>query len=396
MKKRITVLTLMIILFVSPLFLSGCTHEMVSLYIYQMPNKLVYEIGDKLSTEGLKLKNIKTDSALLKVWLKDATFEGFDSSTSGKKTITITYGDFSTSYTVFVANKVVSPTDNLNDIIETASDGDIILLKEGKYSLEKPLEINSSIVLAGEKGKVEINGNIIIGGSYEDGNYNFVNTIENISLIGLNFSTKSSTEENVLKFEKEYISSTSACVNGKDFKSLSVINCNFSGYSYGILGETGTNCQIIHNTFENLKIGGLEISKNCTNSLIKLNIFQNIGNGIVVMEDENTQGNVFGIKMGFNKSENVGVTLFKNSISKIGLNTGKLTYVSSKTKGNFTTSNFMKNSAGIILFSTGENNLQTTGISVFNNSIGTTLNNILYSTNKNNFITSSSINFLAP
>lgn len=396
MKKRISVLFLLIIVFLSPIFLSGCTHEMVSLYIYKMPNKLVYEKGEKLSTEGLKLKNIKTDSALLKVWLKDATFEGFDSETSGKKTITITYGDFSTSYTIFVANKVVTPSENLNDIIESASDGDIILLKEGKYSLDKPLEINSEIVIAGEKGKVEIDGNVIIGGNFASGKYNYVNTINNVSLIGINFSTKNKVEENVLKFEKDYLNSNSSCISAKNLKGLSVINCGFEGFSYGITSETATNCKFINNTFENLKIGGIEISKNCTNSLLKLNIFQNIGNGVVVMKDENTQGNVFGVKIGFNQAENVGVTLFKNSISKIGLNNGNLVYISQKSKGNFTTSNYMKNSAGIILYSSGENNLETSGISVFNNSIGTTLNNILYNTNKNDFLTSSSINFLAP
>lgn len=395
MKKRISIL-LIIIVFIFPIIFSGCTHEMVGLYIYQMPNKLVYEVGEKLSTDGLKLKNIKTDSALLKVWLKDATFEGFDSETSGKKTITITYGDFSTAYTIFVANKVVTPSDNLNEIVETASDGDIILLKEGKYNLEKPLEINSSIVLAGEKGKVEIDGNLIIGGNYENGNYNYINTIEEISLIGINFTTTSLIDDNVLKFEKEYITSSSACVNAKDLNGLTILNCNFSKFSYGIKCETATNCNFTHNTFENLKIGGLEITKNCTNSLFKLNIFKNIGNGVVVMKNENTQDNVFGIKIGFNQTKNVGVTLFKNSISKIGLNNGNLVYISEKIKGNFTTSNYMKNSAGIIFYSTGDNNLQTTGISVFNNSIGTTLNNILYNTNETNFITSSSINFLAP
>lgn len=396
MKKKISVLFLLLIVLLSPVFFSGCTHEMVSLYIYQMPNKLVYEMGEKLSTDGLKLKNIKTDSALLKVWLKDATFEGFDSETSGKKIITITYGDFSTSYKIFVANKVVTVNDNLNDIVETASDGDIILLKEGKYNLDKPLEINSSIVLAGEKGKVEIDGNIVVGGSFSGGNFNYVNNIKNVSLIGLTFKTNNSVKDNVLKFEKDYITSSNACINGNELNGLSVLNCNFSNYSYGVKCETATNCNFINNTFENLKIGGIEITQNCTNSLLKLNIFQNIGNSIVVMENEVTQGNVFGIKIGFNQTENVGVTLFKNSISKIGLNNGNLVYISEKNKGNFTTSNYMKNSAGIILYSSSENNLQTSGISVFNNSIGTTLNNILYSTNKNNFITSSSINFLAP
>lgn len=396
MKKKISVLFLLLMIFISPLFFSGCTHEMVSLYIYQMPNKLVYEVGEELSTDGLKLKNIKTDSALLKVWLNDATFEGFDSETTGKKTITITYGDFSTAYTIFVANKIVTPSDNLNEIVETASDGDIILLKEGKYNLEKPLEINSSIVLAGEKGKIEIDGNIIIGGSYISGSYNFINTIDKVSLIGLTFKTNNSVEDNVLKFEKEYITSSSACVNAKDLNGLTILNCNFSNFSYGIKCETATNCNFTHNTFENLKIGGLEITKNCANSLFKLNIFKNIGNGVVVMKNENTQDNVFGIKIGFNQTENVGVTLFKNSISRIGLNNGNLVYISEKIKGNFTTSNYMKNSAGIILYSSSDNNLQTTGISVFNNSIGTTLNNILYNTNENNFITSSSINFLAP
>ena len=116
MKKKIKICLLLIILIV-PLLLSGCTHEMVSLYLYTMPSKLVYAKGEELSLKGMVLKNIKTDSALMKVWNNSANFDGFDSTKTGKQTIRVSYGKFTTSFTVYVENKVVSENDNLNEII---------------------------------------------------------------------------------------------------------------------------------------------------------------------------------------------------------------------------------------------------------------------------------------
>ena len=55
----------------------------------------------------------------------------------------------------------------------------------------------------------------------------------------------------------------------------------------------------------------------------------------------------------------------------------------------------MNNSSAIIIHSSGKNNLQTSGLSIFFNSIGSCLNNILYSTNENDVINSSSVNYMS-
>ena len=205
---------LLIILF-CPLFLSGCTHEMVSLYIYKMPNKLVYEIGEEFNISGLELKNIKTDSALIKIHNNNASFTGFDSSTSGIKEITVSYGNFTSSFNIYVANKVVNNNNELISALSNLEDEDILLIKEGDYVLENPIEINNSNVVIGGEGKDKtlINGFVIIGGYLENNSINFLNSSENISLIGLGFSINNNISNEIITFENEKYNKTFGAIN---------------------------------------------------------------------------------------------------------------------------------------------------------------------------------------
>ena len=394
--KKISILLCLVLIF-GICFFSGCTHEMVSLYIYKMPNKLVYNIGEKLDTTGLELKNIKTDSALSSIYNSNANFSGFDSTTSGKKEVTISYGKFTTSFNVYVANKVVESNKDLLTTINNASDDDIILIKKGEYTIYSPLEINNNkLTIGGEgKDKTKINGYVIIGGYLNEGEITYSNLAKDISLIGLSFMTKSKTTNSVISFEENKYKGIFGGINADKISGLNVIGCSFSGFGTGIKIKDADNCLFTGNCFTKLYVGGIEVTNSIKNSTISKNIITYIGKSVVYLNNEKKQDNIFGIKLAFNEETNVGVSLYKNSISKIAIKDLNLIYFNEKTKGNYSNLNYMNNSSAIIIHSSGKNNLQTSGLSIFFNSIGSCLNNILYSTNENDVINSSSVNYMS-
>lgn len=393
--KKISLFLILIFCFAC-LTLSGCTHEMVSLYIYKMPNKLVYEIGEELDISGLELKNIKTDSALLKIYNNDANFSGFDSSTSGKKEVLVSYGSFTTSFSVYVANKVAKNAEEFKNMLENVDDNDIILLKGGEYTLDNPIEINNSnIVIGGEgKDKTKINSFIILGGYYENNNVNFVNGTNNVSFVGLSFNMDSKINNNIITFTNSYYLNNMACINADEISGLNVIACKFNGFSYGINTNLLENSVITSNTFTNLYVGGIKVNNSTRNSTISKNVINNIGASVVSLNDEK-QDFIFGIYLSFDKEENCGVSVYKNSISKIALRNGELKFFNQISKGSFNNLNYMNNSSALIIRSSGKNNLQTNGISIFFNSIGSSLNNILYNTNEKDKINSSSVMYMS-
>jgi len=394
--KKISII-LVCLLSITCLFLSGCTHEMVSLYIYKMPDKLVYEIGEELDISGLELKNIKTDSALLKIYNNNANFSGFDSSTSGIKEITVSFGSFTTSFNVYVANKVAKTSEEFTNLLENVEDNDIILLKGGEYNFSKPIEIvNSNIIIGGEgKDKTKINSFVVLGGYFENNKINFINGTEDISFIGLSFKMQSEIKNNIIEFNNENYSKNLAAINIDEISGLNVIGCSFEGFSYGIKANSIENTLITASSFKNLFIGAIKVETSTKNSTFSKNLINVIGSSVVSISEDNKQEFIFGIYLSFNKEENCGVSVYKNSISKIALKNGELKYFDQISKGNFNNLNYMNNSSAIIIRSSDKNNLQTNGISIFFNSIGSSLNNILYNTNEKDKINSSSVNYMS-
>lgn len=396
MKKYIFIFSFLMIL-ISCFVLSGCTHEMVSLYIYKMPNKLVYEIGEELDLTGLELKNIKTDSALLKIYNDKANFSGFDSQTSGKKEVKVSYGEFTTSFQVFVANKVAKNKEELKKALETANDNDIILIKEGEYKMTEPIEIsNSNLVLGGVgKDKTIIDGLIVVGGNLSDGSFEYFSDIENLTLISLGFKTNNNVQNNIIKFDNENLGQNTACINAKNLTKFSVISCGFEGYSLGIKAENMDDVYISGNKFSNLLVGAIYSINSTKNVTISKNIINMIGNNVVNLNNKKEQDNIFGIKLALNSEENLGISIYKNSISKIANKPSNLKFFNEKIDGDFGGLNYLNKSGAIIIFSSGKNNLQTKGVSIFFNSIGSSLNNILYSTSDSDRVNSASVMYMS-
>lgn len=78
-----------------------------SIAIENMPTKTTYQIGDALDTSGLKLKLTYSDSTTESV-TTGFTTSGFSSATAGTKTVTVSYGGKTTSFTVTVEEATVT------------------------------------------------------------------------------------------------------------------------------------------------------------------------------------------------------------------------------------------------------------------------------------------------
>jgi len=68
------------------------------------PNKTEYLVGESLDTTGMVLQLINTDGTVQQI-TDGYTVSGFDSAAIGKKTVTVSYGAFSTVFTVTVLAK---------------------------------------------------------------------------------------------------------------------------------------------------------------------------------------------------------------------------------------------------------------------------------------------------
>ena len=75
--------------------------------IASQPGKTVYQIGDSLNTAGLSIKVTYSDNST-KTITSGFTVAGFESNTAGVKTVTVSYGNQTTSFKVTVQNKSVS------------------------------------------------------------------------------------------------------------------------------------------------------------------------------------------------------------------------------------------------------------------------------------------------
>ncbi len=75
--------------------------SLVSISVHTVPDKTVYEIGERLDTTGLRLKLNYSNGAVEYV-TSGFTTSGFDSETDGTKTVTVTYGGKTTSFSVYI------------------------------------------------------------------------------------------------------------------------------------------------------------------------------------------------------------------------------------------------------------------------------------------------------
>lgn len=113
-----------------------------TLEIYVLPEKRVYEIGESLSTLGLKLRLVY-ENGDTRVIDSGFTVSGFDSVTAGEKTVTVAYDGQTVNYTVtveaYAAAVVLTPvTKEAGKIIEVeiALDQEVSAQTVGVYGVD--------------------------------------------------------------------------------------------------------------------------------------------------------------------------------------------------------------------------------------------------------------------
>lgn len=102
MKRAILrILNLALILALSISLTSCSNKELTSLSVDETGGKLSYEVGDSFTSDGIIVTARYSDGSTEILSNAEVTFSGFDSSVkAGGQTITVTYGEKSTSYKV--------------------------------------------------------------------------------------------------------------------------------------------------------------------------------------------------------------------------------------------------------------------------------------------------------
>ena len=141
-----------------------------SLSVSSKPTKTTYEIGESLNTSGLKLKLTYSDGTYETI-SSGFTTSGFSSTTSGTKTVTVKYGDLTTTFTVTV-NEI--PVDGPRVIVESkkARVGSTVLIT---VSLEENLGIwGMDLVVNYDKTQLTLtnvtNGTVFSSSEWTQGN----------------------------------------------------------------------------------------------------------------------------------------------------------------------------------------------------------------------------------
>ena len=118
--KKFLSLTLLLILTVT-LLLTGCRgqKQVQSIEITE-GLKTEYTIGDTPDFSGVKAIVTYNDGSTENVEASQLTFGTIDTSTAGKKSLTVSYKDFSTSFEVVVNDKAIGTNRAINAIIDLA------------------------------------------------------------------------------------------------------------------------------------------------------------------------------------------------------------------------------------------------------------------------------------
>ena len=389
-----------IILTFVPLFW-GCSSGSTSLIITAKPNKIVYEIGEKFDYSGLSVESYNSDGTNTKVLLKEDEISAVDTSTSGEKTVTITKGNLSTTFTIYVASKVVSSKDDIKPAITSSADGDIIYIKQGEYKPDSETDeslynivINKKLTIVGDGAKKTIiHGNFLVGARDEGGDFLPMESFEDFKLINVGMRLNYTVKDRYLSYEGPYQKyDVFGAIKTFDSQKIFVSNCSFSGYSYAINATNISGLTLVNNMFRDIKINAVKVTNSIKNSVMTKNSFMDIGSSSLVMENSK-QGNVGALFLSFKDSGNAGIIVASNTFVRTGLISGSLNYVSSgadelelDNKNSLTSGSYVNNSAIIFLVSTGQNNLDASGIIFASNNFGTALKNIAFNTTQENFI----------
>lgn len=388
------IMLVFVVAFLSINIFSGCSSGAVNYYITNFPERLVYEVGEEVDLSGLKVESINSDGTNTMVSLKDAEISKVDTSTSGVKKVKISKGKLSTVYNVYVADIVITDSDNLKQKFASAQNGDIIYLKQGSYTPKNDSDtsyqnvvVDKSLIIVGDgKDKTKFAGNFIVGATETDGQFSPID-LSGIKFINIGFEIKYQQENGFLKYSGPYgKTDKNGALNIFNTSDILVYNCSFAGYAYGILGGSVEGLTVKNNSFKNILLNGIKTTKNTQNTTIFKNVFMDIASNVIASENQ-TQLATGCLELSFAKEGNAGVSIANNTFTRTGLSNKDVIYYdeqsktyAQQTKEQIFKMSYINNSAIVTLRSSTIDDLLVDGIVLSNNNYGQTLTNIRLNT----------------
>ena len=383
------------------LFFTGCTSGASSLFFASLPEKIVYEVGEKVNLDGLCVKSYNSDGTTSKIMLGENDLPQIDTSLAGEKIVQINKGGLSTTFSIYVANIVVNGKEQLKNAIQNASDGDIIYIKKGEYvpsgATDESLYnivVNKKITFVGDgANNTIIHGNFLVGAKEESNGYLPLDNFSGVKFINLGFKLNSTVNNRYNEFEGPYGKyDVFGAIKTYNTSDVTIKNCSFEGFSYAINSDNMSGLNLIDNTFRNLKINAVRINNDISNSMLLKNKFMDIGTSSLVMENSK-QGNVGALFFSFASAQNKGVIVANNTFVRTGLITQELVYntngadeLEAQENLLLTSGSYVNNSAIVFLTSTSTNNLNVSGVVFCNNNYGVARKNFAFNTTEDNFV----------
>lgn len=135
MKKQISSIFIAFLLIICPFFFTACGDggdPTISSIEIIGDVKTTYYVGEELNIEGLQVKIIKSDDSSSTITLTSDMVSGFDSSTAGTKTLTVTYNEKTATVEYIVTTAPVSSISVSSTFKSIYYTGDSIDLSDGK------------------------------------------------------------------------------------------------------------------------------------------------------------------------------------------------------------------------------------------------------------------------
>lgn len=107
---------------------------LLALQVANLPYRTMYVVGQSFTTDGIVIEALYSDASKRTLEAGEATFSGFSSTVSGKKTITASFGGKSTTFDVTVSGILAESTDKVTVNTAINYEGRGITFQEGTYS----------------------------------------------------------------------------------------------------------------------------------------------------------------------------------------------------------------------------------------------------------------------
>ena len=380
--------------------LSGCVSMATGIYIEKYPSTLVYQIGEVPNFSDIQIKTINTDGTHRRLYLSQNEFPKVDTSTSGVKEVVIQKDGLSVSFDIYVANVVVNDSDNIKQIFAELKDGDIVYLRAGNYDPQnesdqryKDVEITKSVTLVGDGAdKTKFFGNFLVGATVTQTGVKKVD-LQNVLIRDIGFQLDFEKKDGLAIYEGPYGNTdTNGAIRFFDTKNLTIQNCSFANYAYGVLGDNANGLTVFENKFCSMLKSAICIDIDTQNTLIAKNIILDTAQNVVSFS-QNEQEQLGAVILSFATDGAKGVIVCKNTINRTGFHRAEVIYYDQNSKDAAQNTNqkifeltYINNTAGVTLKSSGEDNLKVTNVVLSTNNLGQALANIKFSTNSTNSI----------